>query len=112
MSDETAMALAIAADQLSEAHRRIAELEDRLSSLATQGVMRVSDEHFDVMRAVATAADLKTENAALKARIAELTDERDIYARTLDKRDKRINELKTVLTQVVRARTAKQSAAK
>jgi len=72
----------------------------------------VSDEHFDVMRAVATAADLKTENAALKARIAELTDERDIYARTLDKRDKRINELKTVLTQVVRARTAKQSAAK
>ena len=32
----------------------------------------MSDEHFDVMRAVATAADLKTENAALKARIAEL----------------------------------------
>jgi len=38
MSDETAMALAIAADQLSEAHRRIAELEAALNHEARAGL--------------------------------------------------------------------------
>jgi len=53
---------------------RIAELEGRVSRLKASGA-------------------LLDEIDAAKARIAELEDERDVFARTLDKRDRRIAEL-------------------